>query len=63
MVAWQIVQGLEQGMLITEAASARPHAKVEVEQMLADGTSVKAVWSYISAIDCAKLVTVHFFDR
>ena len=32
-------------------------------QVLADGTTVKAVWAHIASLDLAKLVTVHFFDR
>jgi len=42
----------------------RPHAKprpvIEVAQVLADGTPIKAVWSYIQPIAAAKWVTVHF---
>lgn len=60
---WQIVTGLEEGRLLIERPSARPNPMVEVEQILADGTSIKAVWAYLQALDCAKLVTVHFFDR
>ncbi|MFW6060007.1 MAG: DUF4258 domain-containing protein [Phycisphaeraceae bacterium] len=60
---WQIVQGLENGELLAERPTTPPHPSVEVEQLLADGTPVKAVWSYMRVIDVAKLVTVHFFDR
>jgi hypothetical protein len=40
-----------------------PNPAVEVEQILADGTQVKAVWSHIARPDLAKRVTVHFFDE
>jgi hypothetical protein len=36
---------------------------VEVVQILADGTDIKAVWSHVIPVDVAKLVTVHFFDE
>jgi hypothetical protein len=34
-----------------------------VAQVFADGTDIKAVWSYIATAGIAKLVTVHFFDE
>jgi hypothetical protein len=40
-----------------------PNPLVEVGQVLADGTDIKAVWSYIVTAGVAKLVTVHFFDE
>lgn len=39
---------------------ARHSQRVEVEQLLADGTLVKAVWARVEVLDAAKLVTVHF---
>lgn len=60
---WQVVQGVEEAKLLSE----RPHTitkpTVELEQILPDGMAVKAVWGYVRALDLAKLVTVHFFDR
>jgi hypothetical protein len=59
---WQMLESLEHGTILTERPSTRPNPTVEVEQILADGTPVKAVWAYVRALDSAKLVTVHFFD-
>lgn len=61
--AWQIVAGLENAKLLRERPEARPNPVVEVEQLLPDGTPVKAVWAWLPAAGVAKLVTVHFFDR
>ncbi len=60
---WQIVHGLEEARLLTERSATRPNPSVELKQLLADGTAVKVVWAYLQAVDFAKLVTVHFFDR
>ena len=60
---WQVVSGLDQGKPLAEHPAARPNPVVEVEQVLADGTSIRAVWAYVRELDFAKLVTVHFFDR
>jgi len=60
---WQIVHGLEHGRLLVERPVARPSPAVEVEQALADGTSMKAVWAHVQGIDLAEFVTVHFFDE
>ncbi len=63
IVASQVVAGLKQGRLLAERPSDRPNPSVEVDQCLADGTPIKAVWAYVQALDLAKLVTVHFYDR
>ena len=63
VLEWQVVDGIEDGSLIAERRDDPPHPAVEIRQLLADGTEVKAVWSYIIAADVAKLVTVHFFDE
>lgn len=63
ILEWQIVEGIADGTLIVERPSAVPNPAIEVRQCLADGTPVKAVWSYIVSVEVAKLVTVHFFDR
>lgn len=60
---WQVVAGLSQGKLVRERPQAIPNPVVEVEQLLADGTPILAVWSWIGRQGIAKLVTVHFFDR
>lgn len=63
IIHWQIVQGVEDARLLSERAQTKPNPTVEVEQILSDGLSIKAVWAYVRALDFAKLVTVHFFDR
>lgn len=63
IIHWQIVQGVEDARLLSERAQTKPNPTVEVEQILPDGVSVKAVWAYVLTLDFAKLVTVHFFDR
>ena len=60
---WQIVAGVEGARVLSERPQTQPNPTVELEQTLPDGTSVKAVWAYLAALDLAKLVTVHFFDR
>ncbi len=61
--AWQVIAGVESGTLFFERTDARPNPIAEVQQQLPDGTSIKAVWSWVDAERQAKLVTVHFFDR
>jgi len=63
ILEWQVVDGIESGVLLTEDPAALPNPAVEVRQSLADGTEVKAVWSHVIPVDIAKLVTVHFFDE
>ncbi len=60
ILEWQVVDGIEQGMPIREDLDALPNPSVEVRQVLADGTVVKAVWSHMVLVDIAKLVTIHF---
>lgn len=62
LIEWQIVAGLEGGVLHVERPNASPYPIVEVREWLPDGTEVKAVWSHLPRSDYAKLVTVHFFD-
>lgn len=63
ILEWQAVLGIEEGELILERSDAWPNPAVEVRESLADGTEIKAVWSYLRQADVAKLVTVHFFDE
>lgn len=60
---WQVVAGMSDATLLTERPNDTPNPAVEVEQILADGTAVKAVWSWLPSHKAAKLVTVHYFDR
>ena len=59
---WQVPAGIAEGRLLRERPDARPNPIVEVEQILLDGTPVKAVWSWLTYHEAAKLVTVHFLD-
>ena len=60
---WQVVVGVDEGVLLTERPNDRPNPVVEIEQLLPDGTHVKAIWSWLPHHRAAKLVTVHYFDR
>jgi hypothetical protein len=63
IMEWQVVAGMEDGILIAERPDAEPNPAIEVRECLPDGTEVKAVWSHLRQSGVAKLVTVHFFDR
>ena len=63
IMEWQVVAGVTDAELILERPSGHPHPAVEVRELLADGTEIKAVWSLLPQSGVAKLVTVHFFDR
>ena len=60
---WQVLMGVSAGRLIIERPRSMPNPIVEIEQHLASGTPIKAVWAYLPVARVAKLVTVHFFDR
>lgn len=45
IMEWQAVVGLPTGELLAEHPRAKPNPKVEVNQMLPDGTEYKAIWS------------------
>ena len=62
IAGWQVVDGLDAAQLIVQRPKDLPNPTVEFEQILADGTPVKAAWAWLSADRIAKLVTVHFFD-
>jgi Domain of unknown function (DUF4258) len=62
ILEWQVLDGLEQGELLVERLDALPNPVVEVNQLLADGTPIKAVWAHMISLDMAKLVTVHFYN-
>lgn len=63
ILEWQIVDGIESGRLLSERPDDLPNPAIEVEEVLADGTEVKAVWSHLVRAGLAKLVTVHFLDE
>lgn len=60
---WQVVEGISSGWLMRERPQDAPNPSVEVQQVLPDGTPIKAVWAWLAYHSAAKLVTVHFFDR
>jgi len=57
---WQVVAGLETAELVEERPHSQPNPTVVVRQILADGTEVEVVWSYLRNSGRAKLVTVYF---
>lgn len=57
---WQLVAGLEQAQLVRERPTSKPHPSVVVRQVLADGSEVEVIWSWLSQSRRAKLVTVYF---
>ena len=63
ILEWQIVDGVERGTPISEYPQSTPNPAVEVAQLLADRSRVKAVWSHVISLDVAKLVTVHFVEE
>ena len=63
ILSWQAVEGIDEGKFITERTKELPNPVAELEQVLPDGTTYKAVWAWIEEDQTAKLVTVHYFDR
>jgi hypothetical protein len=59
---WQIVAGLDDAELTREQPATQPNPTVVVRQILADGTEVEVVWSWLAQTRRAKLVTVYFVD-
>jgi hypothetical protein len=60
VAAWQVVAGLEEGELVEERRHSEPNPSVVVRELLADGTVVEAIWSWLRNSRRAKLVTVYF---
>jgi hypothetical protein len=63
IMEWQVVESLGDGKLLKERPRAKPNPAIEVDQMLPDGTEIKAVWSFLKKSGVAKLVTVHYYDE
>jgi hypothetical protein len=63
VMGWQVVSGMDLGKLIRERPGASPNPTAEFDLILPDGSTLKAIWSWIEASQTAKLVTVHFYDR
>jgi hypothetical protein len=60
---WQVIVGAESAKLLHERSDKSRNDVVELEQLLPDGTSFKAVWAWLPINKLAKLVTVHYFDE
>ena len=60
---WQVIAGLDRARLLLEREDRRPNPVAEFEEVLPDGTPIKAVWAWISEERMAMLVTVHFYPR
>ena len=59
---WQVEAAMSEAKLLLERPNDLPHPAVEVEILLPHGTPVKAVWSWLTPLDAAKLVTVHDYN-
>jgi hypothetical protein len=57
---WQIVSGLEDAQLVRERPRSKPNLSVVVRQVLADGTEIEMIRSWLARTGEAKLVTVYF---
>ena len=62
ITAWQLVAGLAEAELVRERPRSKPNPSVVVRQVLEDGTEVEVIWSWISATNQAKLVTVYLVE-
>ena len=62
VATWQLLAGLPGAELVRERPRSEPNPSVVVRQMLADGTQVEVIWSWLSNSQRAKLVTVFFRD-
>jgi hypothetical protein len=57
---WQIIAGLENGVVVASDSRGRPNPTVIVRQQLPDGTEVDAVWAWLRTAKEALLVTTYF---
>jgi hypothetical protein len=62
ITAWQLVAGLGEAELVRERPKSKPNPSVVVRQILEDGTEVEVIWSWLSAMNQAKLVTVYLVE-
>ena len=61
--AWQVEGGIHGAVLLKELPNSTPNPKIEMDQLLPDGTAIKVVWAYRQSPGLAILVTAHFYDR
>lgn len=59
---WQVAAGLSHAKLLEDRPRDRPNPSVVAMQMLADGSTITVVWSWLRRSATAKLVTVYFTD-
>jgi hypothetical protein len=57
---WQIEAGLETAIIVEVRPDDEPNPSIIVEEMLPDGTTIIVVWSWLTASNRAKLVTVFY---
>jgi hypothetical protein len=57
---WQLAAGIEEAELVRERPSSHPNPSVVLRQILADGSDVEVIWSWLAESARAKLVTVYF---
>ena len=60
VTAWQLVAEVESAELDRERPRSKPNPSVVVRHVLADGTEVEVIWSWLAKTQQAKLVTVYF---
>ena len=58
----EIVFSIEDATLVKERPTSTPNPSVVMRQILADGSEVEVIWSWLSESGRAKLVTVYFLD-
>ncbi len=61
--AWQLVAGLANAMVVRERPASKPNPSIITRQLLADGSEVEVVWSYLEKTHRAMLVTVYFREQ
>jgi hypothetical protein len=62
VTAWQLVAGIENATMLRERPRSKPNPSIVLEQQLADGSVVEAIWAWLAASGRAILVTVYFRD-
>jgi hypothetical protein len=60
VTGWQVVAGMEAAELVRERPRSKPSPSIVVRQVLADGSEVEVIWSWLTATRWARLVTVYF---
>lgn len=59
---WQLIADLNSAELVDERPTSLPNPSVRLRHTLADGSTVVAIWAWLSVSRRAKLVTVFFED-